>query len=69
MEEIPVSIWQGSFWIGDLEMKCHVLSDGQRIIEAECIEKFLSGDLGEKKATEAEIIDFAKWVKGNAGGM
>lgn len=61
-DAIPKVIWSGSFMLGDVEMKCHVLDNGMRIIDAESIEKFFSGE--GKKPTEVEIINFAKWQKG-----
>lgn len=61
--DLPHSVWQGSFFIGGIEIKCHVLSDGQRIIEAESMDKFFLGEF-DHEPTEAEIIDFAKWQKG-----
>ena len=32
-ENLPAPIWSGSFTIFGIEIKCHVLDNGQRIIE------------------------------------
>ena len=32
--ELPRSVWQGSFFLYGVAIKCHTLDDGQRIIEA-----------------------------------
>lgn len=37
----PISVWQGSFTVFGVELKCHVLDDGHRIIEATSIEALL----------------------------
>ncbi len=60
-DNLPKPIWSGSFWLGDLEMKCHVLDNGQHIIEAESMNNFINGLFGDKPPTEAQIIDFAQW--------
>ena len=65
--ELPTSTWQGSFKIYGIELKCHVLSDGQRIIEGEGLEKLFeamsAGGWGQILDHE-EINKFAKWQKG-----
>ena len=37
-ENLPAPIWSGSFTVYGVEVKCHVLDDGQRIIEAESVD-------------------------------
>lgn len=56
------SVWSGSFMLGEIESKCHVLNDGRRIIEAESMEKiFHAMSLNPKPE---EILELAKWSKG-----
>ncbi len=55
-DKLPHPVWSGSFTICGIEMKCHVLSDGQRIIEAESIEKFFSA-FEDDNAGAIEAID------------
>lgn len=38
-DNIPRAKYSGTFMLGNVEMRCHVLEDGTAIIEAECIEK------------------------------
>lgn len=35
----------GSFMIGDFEMKCFQLSNGQRILDADCVHEFFGGEV------------------------
>lgn len=61
------SIWQGTFQLFGVDIRCHVLSDGQRIIEAESMRELLvamskegnGGDVTESLGT------FMEWLKGN----
>lgn len=66
MSDIPKAVWEGSFFLGDLEMKCAVLDNGQRIIDAESVYRFLNGEFGDKRPTDAEIIEFSKWQRKEA---
>lgn len=62
MTELPETVWSGSFWLGDVEMKCHVLSTGDRIIEADSLAELFDGrniDIDPK-----QMEDFSKWQKG-----
>jgi hypothetical protein len=62
MSDVPTSVWQGSFQLFGVEVKCHVLSDGQRIIEADSMENLMEA-MGIPGATldHAEIEKFTKW--------
>jgi len=64
-----VSVWQGSFRIFGVEIKCHVLSDGRRIIEADSMAALLDVWSDSKLiANEGELIGeaerFARWQRG-----
>jgi len=64
-EILPKAIWSGSFFLGGVEMKCHVLDNGMRIIDAESIEAFFrSAEEGIFNPTEEESINLGKWIKG-----
>lgn len=69
MSDTPVSIRQGAFRIFGVEVLCHVLSDGQRIIEAESMERLLAamadpGNTYDRDEAEREIEAFARWQRG-----
>ena len=62
-EHIPKSVWQGTFQMFGVDVRCHVLDNGQRIIETESMEA-----LFEAMATaDVDTVDigdieaFARW--------
>jgi hypothetical protein len=59
--ELPKSVWSGTFMIGDLAMRCHVLEDGQRIIEAESMQRFFERF---SEFEPEELIEFVRWSRG-----
>lgn len=63
--ELPHSVWQGSFKLLGVDVKCHVLSDGQRIIEADSFAALLDA-MGKPgaKVDEGEMEAFARWRAG-----
>ena len=61
MEDIRNVIWSGSFMIGDIEIKCHVLEDGTRIIEKDSIHNLFNSD---QDFTVEQATALAKWTKG-----
>jgi hypothetical protein len=69
--ELPYPVWSGSFRLLGVELKCHTLSNGQRIIEAESMHtllKMLGDETGhslEEWPPEPEQAEaFARWSKG-----
>lgn len=38
LDDLPSPVWSGSFEVFGVEVKCHVLSSGERIIEQESVE-------------------------------
>ena len=60
-----VSVWQGSFNILGVDLKCHVLNNGQRIIEASSLEALLEA-MGDPNSvySEKDMTAFAKWRLG-----
>lgn len=62
-DDIPVSTWSGTFNIGPVEIRCHVLSDGRRIVEAESVEAFcqwlLSGS--DTPVNQGALAEFQTW--------
>jgi len=62
---IPKSIWAGTFTVFGVTLRCHVLDDGQRIIEAEDVHKLLAAMQGYEPATGPGDMDaFVRWQKG-----
>ena len=67
MSDVPHSVWQGSFRVFGVDIKCHVLSDGQRVIEAESMhnlmEAMANGSLDPMDTDNSEV-EFANWIHG-----
>ena len=42
MSELPTAIWEGSFTLFGVDVKCYVLEDGQRLIEAKSMENMIA---------------------------
>ncbi len=64
--EPPRSVWSGSFHILGVEVKCHILSDGQRIIEADSMHSLLEA-MASSEPTEIDpnaMQGFLKWRDG-----
>ena len=60
------SVWQGSFILFGVELKCHVLSNGQRIIEEDSMVDLLEAmeaPLADN-SDGAELSELCDWLKG-----
>lgn len=56
------AVWQGTFKAFGVDVVCHVLNDGRRIIEAESMEALMMAAVGTIQAEDLEA--FARWCKG-----
>ena len=62
---LPHAVWSGSFHLFGVEVKCHTLSDGQRIIEADSMYKLLEAmGADDRPVIDADMQEFAKWQRG-----
>ena len=61
------SVWEGTMSVLGVELKCHVLNDGQRVIEAKSLDRLFNamadGDY-QYEGNEAETEAFFRWMKG-----
>ena len=67
MTDIPNATWSGVFRVFGVDMRCHVLDDGRRIIEAEDVEKFfaaLEDDVSPTSDEKEEFSAFMRWQGG-----
>lgn len=62
-EKLPTQVWSGSFMIGSVEMKVHVLDNGQRIIEAGSVEALFDSAIGDPEEISA-VLDLAAFCRG-----
>ena len=61
----PHVVSTGSFRIFEVELECYVLSDGQRIIEKDSMEKLFAAMETTTPLDEEELRRFAEWMQGN----
>ena len=61
MADLPTSIWQGTFTVWGVTLHCHVLSDGQRVIDAEDVERLFGAG---RVRDDGDLLQFALWQRG-----
>jgi hypothetical protein len=63
-DALPNATWSGTLTVSGVELRCHVLDTGQRIIETESLERlFRAWGSGVAPApTEQEMADYARWA-------
>lgn len=61
-DDLPKAVWEGSFIVGGVEVKCVVLDDGRRIIEAESMEALVTDFCGFDVGLKALM----QWCVGGA---
>lgn len=67
MTEPPQAIWSGTFIIWGIEMRCHVLPDGMRVIEDESFQQFMDAMAGGMPAADDDqLAAFLRWQRGVA---
>jgi hypothetical protein len=59
----PQAVWSGSFTVFGVEIICHLLDNGQRVVEVESIEKLLLGGIAPGEDL-GEFDKFARWQAG-----
>jgi hypothetical protein len=64
MSVLPQSIWSGSLHFLGVEMRVHVLDDGQRIIEADGFAAFLRALEGGSTISQLEAESLARFAQG-----
>ena len=63
---VPVAVWEGSFRLFGVDVRCYVLDDGQRIIHADDVVALFEamGSGGAQVVDDADLMAFARWGKG-----
>jgi hypothetical protein len=62
--ELPTPVWSGTFTIWGVELHCHVLDNGQRIIEAADVERLFTAPRGS--ADDPDLLAFVRWQRGRS---
>lgn len=64
MAEIPQSIASATFTVFGVEVRCHVLDDGQRIIEEESVEALLEAMSKQESFEPGEMAAaLYRWIQ------
>jgi hypothetical protein len=59
-DDLPTAVWSGSFMLGNVEMRCHVLSTGERIIEADSVAALFADD---SDMPDVDMSEFVRWMR------
>ncbi len=63
MEDLPKPAWSGAFTVFGVEVRCHVLDDGSRIVERESLAALLNAiPGGDRQLGSNEMDDLARWI-------
>ncbi len=59
------AVWSGTFKLFGVEVKCHTLSNGQRVIEADSMEALFAamGNGTINPDDNQDVTEFAKWQR------
>lgn len=63
IQDLPVAVWSGEFPLFGVTLKCHTLSNGMRIIEADSLEALFSATEQRAPADLEELAAFLKWKR------
>ncbi len=62
--KLPVAVKSSSFRLFGVEVRCHVLDNGQRVIEEECLHQLL-GTMGNVLIDAGDELEgFSSWLRG-----
>ena len=63
-EQLPRVVWEGTFTIFGAPIKCYVLDDGRRIIDADGLRESMERHDAGAAIDERKNDEFLKWLKG-----
>lgn len=63
MSGLPKSIWTGTLIVFGVELVCHVLDNGQRIIETEGVQRLFGDDVPAFDLNDTGAEDLARFIK------
>ncbi len=64
----PKAIWEGVIVVAGLSLKCFVLDDGRRIIDADSLARFMewmASDQENKTTDRNDFIEMVKFCRGD----
>lgn len=72
LDALPTAVWSGTFRLFGVELHCHTLDDGQRIIEADSMRRLLdamidgTGPAEEDQPLTDDVVAFMAWRQGGS---
>ena len=51
MDDLPTAVWSGTFSIFGVELRCHTLSNGERVIDVDSVHAFTKALEAEREST------------------
>jgi hypothetical protein len=63
-DDIPESVWEGTFSLFGVDVRCHILGDGGRIIEAESMRDLFEAMSTAKPDVQVKLDGFIRWMNG-----
>ena len=64
--DAPRAVWTGCFSLFGVEVRCHELDDGRRIIDADSLANVIEGMARGEALVMAEMEKFTTWRHGRA---
>jgi hypothetical protein len=65
MSDIPMAVWEGSFRLFGVDVKCSVLADGRRLIDAERFARLVEAMQSPDGGVEfGDVSGFNRWRLG-----
>lgn len=58
----PVAVWSGAFTVFGVEIHCHTLSDGRRIVEEESMDRFMKAMGIDDSNDPGDLVDYFRWL-------
>lgn len=63
MSDLPKAVWSGTFKVFGVDVRCHVLDDGRRIVDPEDVAKIFDPDRTDAAEPE-ELVAMSEWMRG-----
>lgn len=64
----PVAVWTGTFRLLGVDVRCHVLSTGQRVIDEESMLALMAAMADDSANLTTDAMgEFGRWLKGLDG--
>lgn len=63
-DALPKAVWEGSFTMFGVPLRCYVLDDGRRIIDADDLRRMYEADRGGVECDEIQQRRFVAWLTG-----